>query len=958
MTHLRCLTLLTLLSLLVVPSPHPAAAADPPLQPISPLAMEPPYDGFSMDNAERNLATFKRLQATFGGKPADGLQARLDNGKRLAWTLPTPSSGGYVVSMLFQSGAKRFGWFGCELDGKEHVSERFNLPDYKWGHGMRSFLVQVPKGQTSTVMFVGGDGLYIRRLAFSRVTRPIRGADGKLERLAPSSHHTVLRAPADRADRPSCVVLVPPGAAEAEQARRLARQLRIPTRSEPAVKSPFPAYPAPDRLGPDTNLILLNGPQPGPLTRVLGRASIIGARPSSGWRIRTIARPFRGRANVIVIAARDAAGLADAGEAFVQLAEERDGRLRFEKFLTFSPAAAPGGGPVHVRDSRAADDPWWQRREDGLSKKEAGIAWKASARGFLGILGRLASGYWSTGSERYAALCRRYLFKMIEEQAYTRYGGGTDAHMALHTLMRAWDRVEEAPVFSDADRLRITNYLLDCLAGDQGFPRNGGVAHYSGKIRMRHNHQTILGQGLTAAYLYFSRLYELGLADWWKAACDELIAEGTAWGHAPEDSALYEPGTFREVAEMLHYQGLSTKGANGTTLWPNTLLRFLATVDSFGFPAPYGDCWNSFQLTATSFFDTMAEDWDWPARQFITDHRIRGFRHARPTDRIARAAYAARLGSTDVGGTRAPSDRRATDRALKPLLGLAALPMGRGYYAYMAGRIGNDVPWRAHPRPRVPPYEKTADKIQYRSGWGPEHEYLLFQTIGWANHGHLDLGALVHYCEAGRLWLVDSGYMNRGPAHHSMLDLSRDGVGAWRKRKNPGSLAWSGFRYEGQQLMEIVSLQPSRAGKPGPFRFTCRVDDYAGARWARTVSGGAGKGLQIEDVVTAEEPGEYEAVVRFRFLGVPAGETGRWTVRQKGAALPVTLQTAPGDQVTTVAYKSDGKDGSVHNTGRYPGYAFIEDPDGKPITLEWRRTIRLEPGRKTTFLARLGPSGR
>jgi len=931
------------------------AAPEPVLRIVSPLAMEAPYDGFAMDNARETLATFERLGVTLAGKSPDGLTWTLDNWSRLEWVLPTPSAGRYMVSLLFQSGAKRPGKFGCVVGGKEYVTDEFKMPGRKFGHGIRAVLVRVPDGQTSTRMFVAGDGFCVRRVAFSRVTRALEHADGKLVKLAPASYRTVIRRGAQQPDRPACVVLVPPDAAQAEQARRLAQRLRVPTRAEPELKAPFPAHPLSEEAGPDTNLILFNGRHAGPLARAMARAAICSGRPSKGWRIRTIPRPFRGRANVIVLAAKEPAALAQACEALVGLVRGQNGERVYDKFLAFPPDPEQGGAPVHVRDSRGPDDPWWQKYEEKLTQPQGGIKAYGAARQYQHLVSRLANTYWTTGNERHAELCKGFLLKMAKERGFTTYGRGTAAHMALHVLVRGWDRVEQAAVFSDEERLRIVNYLLDCLASDQGFPRDGFFTHYTGKTRMRHNHQTVLGLGMMTGYMCFSRLYELGLADWWKAGCDALIANATAWGHAPEDAPSYEPGGFQHVANMLHCQGLTAKGAKGTELWPQTLLRFVATIDSFGFPAAYGNCWTSFKSGAIGFVDLMAEDWGWPARQFIADHRIRGFRHARPTDPIAGEKYVAAAGSTEVGGTRPPSDPRVVEEVLKPLLGLAAVPMGRGYYGFLAGQVGNELAWQQHEKPRVPPYEKTADKIQYRSGWGPQHEYLLFDTIGWACKSHMDLGAIIHYCAGGRLWIVDSGYAHKGLAYHSTLELARDGQSAWKERKNPGSLRWAGLLYEGQKLMEVVHLQPRRAGRAGPFRFTCRVNDHAGATWERTVSGGAGKGLQIEDVVTAEKPGEYEAVVRFRFLGELAGKAGRWRVRQIGAELPVALQTVGGDQLSVAPFQPEPRSDSVHSTGRYPGYAFLEDERGEPVTLQWTRTVRLEPGRKTVFRATLGP---
>ena len=924
---------------------------------VSPLAMEAPYDGFVIDNSELTLKTFERLHVTFGGKPADGLDFALFDWTRCEWTLPTPTPGRYVVSLVVHSGDKRPGRFGYVVNGAEYVSEDFRLSGYQWGSRMAALLVRIPEGQAQTRMFVAGNGLHLRRVAFSRVTRPIRLQDGKIKELVRSSYRTLLRRRGEQPGKQACVVLVPERGPEADPARRLARRLGVAVRQEPELKNPFPAYPLTERVTPDTNLILLRAGRGGPLSRALRRAGTIGGSPTSRgvdntWRIRTIARPFRGRANVIVISAGNPSALARACEVFASFSNETGQECVYERFLTFGPDSTDGGELAHVRDHRTPDDPWWRKQEDNLGEPLCGIRWSAPARGFLSCIGKYASAYWSTGSERYAELFKKYVFKMEEDRVYTSYGGGADAHMALSTLMRAWDRVEEASAFSDEDRLRVVNHLLWCLESDQGFPRSGGCHWYSGKVRMRHNHQTILGQGMMAAYLYFSRLYELGLPELWKGWCDDLIENATAWGHAPEDSALYEPGTFREVAAMIHYQGLSTKGIKGTELWPQTALRFLAAQDSFGFPAAYGDCWSSFQVTAMAFFQVMADDWGWPATQFVEDHRIRGFRYARPEDRIASEDHASRNGSTDVGGARTPGDPIAVGETLRPLLGLAVIPMGRGYYDYMTGAVGNEKPWQQHERPPAPPYEKTADKVQYRSGWSVQDEYLLVDALGWACHGQMDLGAIVHYCEGGRLWLVDSGYANKGPEHHSMLDLARDGKGAWRRRKNPGQLHWTGFMYEGQQMMEITECQPRTPGAPGPFRFALRTRDYAGATWERTVAGGVGKGLLIQDVVTAEQAGEYEAHFRLRFLGALDGEGDHWRVRQKGAELPVLLQTMEGDVVRSGLWQADKR---AHQKGRYAGYVFVED-DGSPKTLVWTRKIKLNRGETTVFRATLGPS--
>jgi hypothetical protein len=153
-------------------------------------------------------------------------------------------------------------------------------------------------------------------------------------------------------------------------------------------------------------------------------------------------------------------------------------------------------------------------------------------------------------------------------------------------------------------------------------------------------------------------------------------------------------------------------------------------------------------------------------------------------------------------------------------------------------------------------------------------------------------------------------------------------------------------------MLEVVSLDPPTPGTPGPFTVTCRAAGMAGATWTRTVSGGDGRGLVIEDVLAADEPGEYQVTFRLRLLGALAGADGDWTVTQKGAALPVRIEIAPGDAVGVLEWEPDAH---TWDGGAYPWYAFNVD-DGKPKTLEWTRKITLQPGESTAFKATLGPS--
>jgi len=855
----------------------------------------------------------------------------------------------YVVSLFMISGQRRIGKFGCVVGNREHVCDRFN-ENGDWSGCLRCFQITVPDGQKQTRMFITGKGIYLSRVCISKLDEPLVGKAAGIKRLAGSSYRTVLRGGDGRS---AGMVLAPAEGVEARLARKLAGRLNLPVAAEAGLKAPFPAYPPVRGASPETNLILLSAGVGGPLVQALRRAGLIAenlAVPGpGGYVIRTIARPFEGTANVIVISSGDEAGLARGVAAF---APAQDGRqLVYDKFLI----DVPSGQWAKLRDFRFRlkdGQKWWDQRMKGLRKPMGGMTGGAPARNYIRETAQAGLWYWRTGNDKFAELFKRMILKMSDEGIYG-CQQGNDSHMELYGLIQAWDRVEESPVFTPADRLRITNYLLgDCVEGHEGFARAYSVAtEYSSPVRMRHNHQTILGCGLMQAYLYYWRLYRLPRAKLWKAWCDDLILNGTAWGHAPEDSPNYEPRTYMEIADMIHYQGLSTRGQGGTEAWPQTALRFLAARDSFSLPAAYGDCWDNFEYAGMNFLGVMRDDWGWPAAQLAIDRLIRGYRYVHPNSRPAGRLYAYLNGSTDVGGLREPPDKAKAREAVLPLLGLAAVPMTEGYWRYMTGQVGHRDFWAKHGRPEAIAYERTADKVQYRGGWNVNDEYLLLETLGWADHGHMDLGTIVQYCHGGRLWIVDFGYNNTGPQHHSTLEVKRDGKKAWGHYGEKGR--WGDFR-SGPQMFEILKLDPDKPGKAGPFRVVCRAKNLAGATWVRAVSGGEGQGLIIEDTLTAGKPGEYEAVFRLRLLGDLEGKAGAWVVKQKDAVLPIALKVSEGDGVTAAKWMPDDH---ARAGGAYPWYPFAPK-GGIPKTIEWKRKVALDSGQSTVFRARVGPSAK
>ena len=941
-----------------------------PLVEVPTISAEAPYDCVKLGFSDEDQAAMKAHQLTAAGKPATGKELGIWGGKdRCQWVMPTPEPGQYIVSLFLVSGDKRPGRFGYARGDAEHVTGEFRESG-QWTGCLKAFRIDVPAGQKQTRMFITGDGVYFWRADISRVTHPPQNANGQLGRLAESSYRTVIRRPSEGKDKPACIVLAPKEGVEAELARQLAKDMGIPVAPEPDLKDPFPACPAVDGATPDTNVILLSAGVGGPLTQAMRRAELIAENHAipgpGGYVIRTVPRPFAGKANFIVISAGDRVGLERGIKAFAPRLDDASQELILDRFLADSPSerwARLRPWYYQVKDR----DQLWDKLRKELELPFGGAKSYAPSRAFIATTHEYARRYWVTGDVHWAEITKARLEKMMKDDIY----GGEDpkdSHMELYGLLQGWDRVEEAAVFSPEDRLRISNYLLKrCVEGDEGFGRAyAGYNQYSGAVRMRHNHQTILGTGLMQAYVYFGRLYGLGRAQMWKSWCDDLVLNATYWGHAPENSPNYEPRTFLEVADMLHYQGLSTKGQEGTRNWPAAAARFLAVRDSFGLPACYGDCWDWAESDSLKFIELMRDEWDAPVAQFAIDRIISGYRYVAPKSAAAEAPYAYLHGSTDVGGLLKPSDPARLAEVLQPLTGLVVLPMTDGYWKYMTGQVGNKDFWDKAGRPDAISYDRAADKVVYRGGWGLEDEYLLLETIGWADHGHMDLGTIVQYCQGGRLWIVDYGYNNVGPEHHSTLEVKRDCKPAWGQYRGQDG-RWGDFR-AGPQMFEIVKLEPaaatstkpttsrwplatSQSAKAGPFAMSCRAGNMAGATWIRSVTGGDGRPLVIEDALTADQAGQYEIIFRLRLLGSVEGDKGKWNVRQKGATLPLTLDLADGDGVTIAKWMPDDHAGDA---GAYPRCPFVEQ-GGIPRTIEWRRNIRLGAGEGTTFKARIGP---
>jgi hypothetical protein len=456
----------------------------------------------------------------------------------------------------------------------------------------------------------------------------------RIEVLAESSYQTEIRS---SDGRPRAVVVAPRGSVEERIGRTLAKKWELPLIEEPQVLQPLPHYPFKD-IDSDTHLILLSAGQGGPVVQALRRATWIvedeRVPGEGGYAIRTIPRPFaRSSANVIVLAGGDETALRKASEVFAPSKDEA-GNLVFDKFLTMQPG--PKWQAVRSRwYELKTDDPWFEyyrkiAREQSFNGRAYGIH-----------LAQIADRYWLSGNDEFARIYK----ELIDRQLFGTFseGSSNSDHMGLFYLVRSWDRIENSPVFSPEDRLRITNYILDCIDGWQGYPVRScfSAARLTYPLRVRQNHWVILSNGMTQGYLYFWRLYGLERAEEWMRWAEDIAADALGWG-GPEDSANYQLRTFAEVSRHYRWQGLSTRNQPGTEHWLEYARRFIAIHDNFAMPSTFGDsytthamylpdgriCGDDVELHTyrdglIEWLVALDEDWDFAPARWMLDRVIK-----------------------------------------------------------------------------------------------------------------------------------------------------------------------------------------------------------------------------------------------------------------------------------------------------------------------------------------------
>ncbi|MHB8997164.1 MAG: FG-GAP repeat domain-containing protein [Armatimonadota bacterium] len=634
-----------------------------------------------------------------------------------------------------------------------------------------------------------------------------------------------------------------------------------------------------------------------------------------GYVVRTVHDPFARGANVVALNGSDAAGVQRAVDAFAG------------KHLTGKQGECVLAGPIMEADLKIVQQRFYPGPVDSLSSKRqpqySGLDYfqqlfkgeklmdvegRVVARpdGNLatvtGAIARLAQTYFWTGNPALPPLMKdildknRPLLKIVPRRVEM------EASSAAHVPW--WDVIEELPVWTDQDRLDVTNALLaDALQGHEKRAAHKMVEEGYLQV-VDENHGTNSAQNSLLAWGYFDKYYKLPESDYWmkvvratfagQAASHQILEDACGYlCYAPIDSMQYAMAT-RDLTYL-------TRGV------ARTQAEFIAqcSVNNLGLASGFGD---DGSLIEPGVFEALA-----PAAWYYRDPSL---------------AWVCREFLPQSAGLRTfqsalPFDFTVQPKEPKQWTGLSIFPIYKQTLRKGEGarQLVFDPCESAGPQ--------WFNKAVFREKWSPDAQYLMLDGAGKfgtpegypnspAGHMHSDVNTIINFTDEGRMWLVDHTYPTRSIKDHSGLYITRNG----------------GIQYQVHEAKLQVAAQNDRFALT-----TSKFDDFSGADWERSIFWDKGRHFVVLDRAIAKEPGEYLARCSFRGLGED---------QLVGSALRLTQ----GDKACTII--SDGRGRLDVEQYELPSAEEfrIYYKHAEPVVriFQQDKQARLEPGQEICFI--------
>ena len=696
---------------------------------------------------------------------------------------------------------------------------------------------------------------------------------GKLKTLYP---RTVLV----RNGAPRSVIVIPEGEAWTALAERLQGALRQSTSATAPLRRDTDIVKdwrlRKDAFAHDTLVALGNVNNNALLAWLYGEgyAMADSLYPGPGGHVvRTVHDPFAKGVNVLVLAGSDAAGVKTAVDVFLAKYAKPKGRdlvlpapivvtriVFSSQPFHHDPSKSPLGSKRMPQYRTLA----WFRKAwtkagfmDEAGRVIAHKDPKLTRTRLLTTLMQMGETWYRTGDPALPPLMKQLLDKNRRLLTNPDRVRGMSGRTAF--AVNGWDRIEELPVWTDGDRLDVTNALLaDSRLGHER-RRFHGLAAKGYRQCMEANHGTNAAIQDFAAWRYFEKYYDIPEGRPWLAAARACFEGQLSTFEIIEDSAGYllaNPRYAMEYALRSHDMRYFTRGL------ARHKARYiaLACLNNVGLTSGFGD-------SGSLLYPTLLTDLALPA-WFDKDPRLYWIIRNR-----LRPSYGLRIFQRPIAVDLTVAPREPTEWT-----GLTRIPL-------------YEMPIRCPNGLKKPVYAPKRDlgpdrfnKLIFKENWDPDGQYLLLDGVsppaptGPVGHAQEDVNTILNYCDKGRMWLIDHSYPVRTFHRHSGVMVLREG----KLMTNGRGLATL------RNLVETPRLGVTRTSH-GP--------------WTRAIVWRKGRWFAVLDRVHADRSGEYFARATFKAAGEAELRGPDLRLTQKGRFCDIRTDGASRVEVESIPFK-------------------------------------------------------
>jgi hypothetical protein len=590
----------------------------------------------------------------------------------------------------------------------------------------------------------------------------------------------------------ACVIVAPEDAAYDAVASKLAAAIKETCGDAPPI---IPAGSITDEAMSATNVIALGVFANNPVVEKLYRRSLVicdwaWPKGETPYVIRTVHNPWVSGKNVVYLGGTTPESCAAAVERFSELLGESDGGV-IGPIIEISPA------PARLTEAQTAAN---------IKQIEA----ETSSRTIDGLAARYADAYFTSGDPAVAGIFVATMRKLVE--LHNAEGDASDVR-SCRLFFNQFDRIDEGPDFTDAERLELQNLVLQ-------FASLLTYANTEVKPSEIPHGNNWNATGASHAGMYFSRYYpELDIGKQILANMDTYYEPNMTNWKVNEDCPGYGnitlTGNYDWALNRPDYRYFDLDCVRKMADYDMLITNNLGNVSGFG---------DANGLHGKYLVDVLTlAAWHYKDGRYLWWYDHHGGAPKRfwvPEEVLARER---------------PDD----------LLGIKVAPLAEWLYNY-----------RIYDRDRNMPRGACYDKVSFRSGFEDDDQYVSMSGVGYGFHAHPDANCIINYSDKGQTRLYDDGYMIPALAEHNTVTILKDG---WAGR-TPG-------------LAQITA----QADFDDVGIFESRLDNYNGVYWDRAVIWPQGRYYLVVDDLQCIEPAEYAFQCIWRTLGTAQLDGCRWT---------------------------------------------------------------------------------